>query len=214
MLGFLGGTGPEGKGLALRFALAGEKVFIGSRTSSRGIEASNSLKKFSDNNLFFGGTNSEAASESDVIVAAMPYEGQRETLETLKTSLTGKIVITVVAPLIFNKGAISALPVKDGSAALEAQKILPESRIIGAFQNISARDLLIPSKPIDADVIVCGDDQDAKDYVITLANMIQGVRGINGGGLKNAGYVENLTALLLNINQVYKSHSSIKISGV
>ena len=214
MLGFLGGTGPEGKGLALRFALAGEKVFIGSRTSSRGIEASNSLKKFSDNNLFFGGTNSEAASKSDVIVAAMPYEGQRETLETLKTSLTGKIVITVVAPLIFNKGAISALPVKDGSAALEAQKILPESRIIGAFQNISARDLLIPSKPIDADVIVCGDDQDAKDYVITLANMIQGVRGINGGGLKNAGYVENLTALLLNINQVYKSHSSIKISGV
>ena len=213
MLGFLGGTGPEGKGLALRFALAGEKVFIGSRTSSRGIEASNSLKKFSDNNIF-GGTNSEAASKSDVIVAAMPYEGQRETLETLKTSLTGKIVITVVAPLIFNKGAISALPVKDGSAALEAQKILPESHIIGAFQNISARDLLIPSKPIDADVIVCGDDQDAKDYVITLANMIQGVRGINGGGLKNAGYVENLTALLLNINQVYKSHSSIKISGV
>ena len=213
MLGFLGGTGPEGKGLALRFALAGEKVFIGSRTSSRGIEASNSLKKFSDNNIF-GGTNSEAASKSDVIVAAMPYEGQRETLETLKTSLTGKIVITVVAPLIFNKGAISALPVKDGSAALEAQKILPESRIIGAFQNISARDLLIPNKPIDADVIVCGDDQDAKDYVITLANMIQGVRGINGGGLKNAGYVENLTALLLNINQVYKSHSSIKISGV
>ena len=210
MLGFLGGTGPEGKGLALRFALAGEKVFIGSRTSSRGIEASNSLKKFSDNNIF-GGTNSEAASKSDVIVAAMPYEGQRETLETLKTSLTGKIVITVVAPLIFNKGAISALPVKDGSAALEAQKILPESRIIGAFQNISARDLLIPSKPIDADVIVCGDDQDAKDYVITLANMIQGVRGINGGGLKNAGYVENLTALLLKINQVYKSHSSIKI---
>ena len=213
MLGFLGGTGPEGKGLALRFALAGEKVFIGSRTSSRGIEASNSLKKFSDNNIF-GGTNSEAASKSDVIVAAMPYEGQRETLETLKTSLTGKIVITVVAPLIFNKGSISALPVKDGSAALEAQNILPESRIIGAFQNISARDLLIPSKPIDADVIVCGDDQDAKDYVITLANMIQGVRGINGGGLKNAGYVENLTALLLNINQVYKSHSSIKISGV
>ena len=213
MLGFLGGTGPEGKGLALRFALAGEKVFIGSRTSSRGIEASNSLKKFSDNNIF-GGTNSEAASKSDVIVAALPYEGQRETLETLKTSLTGKIVITVVAPLIFNKGAISALPVKDGSAALEAQKILPESRIIGAFQNISARDLLIPSKPIDADVIVCGDDQDAKDYVITLANMIQGVRGINGGGLKNAGYVENLTALLLNINQVYKSHSSIRISGV
>ena len=213
MLGFLGGTGPEGKGLALRFALAGEKVFIGSRNSSRGIEASNSLKKFSDNNIF-GGTNSEAASKSDVIVAAMPYEGQRETLETLKTSLTGKIVITVVAPLIFNKGSISALPVKDGSAALEAQKILPESRIIGAFQNISARDLLIPSKPIDADVIVCGDDQDAKDYVITLANMIQGVRGINGGGLKNAGYVENLTALLLNINQVYKSHSSIRISGV
>ena len=213
MLGFLGGTGPEGKGLALRFALAGEKVFIGSRNSSRGVEASTSLKKFSNNNIF-GGTNSEAASKSDVVVAAMPYEGQRETLETLKTSLTGKIVITVVAPLIFNKGAISALPVKDGSAALEAQKILPESRIIGAFQNISARDLLIPSKSIDADVIVCGDDQDAKNYVITLANMIRGVRGINGGGLKNAGYVENLTALLLNINQEYKSHSSIKISGV
>ena len=94
MLGFLGGTGPEGKGLALRFALAGEKVFIGSRSSSRGIEASNSLKKLSDNNIF-GGTNSEAASKSDVIIAAMPYEGQKETLETFKEKLIGKIVITV-----------------------------------------------------------------------------------------------------------------------
>jgi hypothetical protein len=213
VLGFLGGTGPEGKGLALRFALAGEKVFIGSRDNSRGIEAANSIKKFSTGNIS-GGTNSDAASKSDIIIAAMPYEGQQETLEPLKTSLSGKIVITVVAPLIFDKGDISALPVKDGSAALEAQKILPESRVIGAFQNISARDLLVPGKPIEADVIVCGDDQDAKDYVITLANMIQGVRGINGGGLKNTGYVENLTALLLNINKVYKVHSSIRISGV
>ena len=116
--------------------------------------------------------------------------------------------------LSFNKGNISALPVKAGSAALEAKEILPESRVIGAFQNISAQDLLLPEKPIDADVIVCGDDQEAKDYVITLANMIEGVRGINGGGLENAGYVEDLTALLLNINKVYKSHSSIRISGV
>ena len=213
MLGFLGGTGPEGRGLALRFALAGEKVFIGSRDNSRGKEAANSFEKFAGENIS-GGTNSDAVSKSDVIIAAMPYEGQKETLETFKEKLIGKIVITVVAPLSFNKGNISALPVKAGSAALEAQQILPESRVIGAFQNISARDLLIPEKPIDADVIVCGDDQEAKDYVITLANMIEGVRGINGGGLENAGYVEDLTALLLNINKVYKSHSSIRISGV
>ena len=213
MLGFLGGTGPEGRGLALRFALAGEKVFIGSRDISRGKAAASSLEKFAEENIS-GGTNSDAAAKSDVIIAAMPYEGQKETLETFKENLVGKIVITVVAPLSFNKGNISALPVKAGSAALEAKEILPESRVIGAFQNISAQDLLIPEKPIDADVIVCGDDQEAKDYVITLANMIEGVRGINGGGLENAGYVEDLTALLLNINKVYKSHSSIRISGV
>ena len=217
MLGFIGGTGPEGKGLALRFAIDGIDVFIGSRHEQRGIEAAEDLiSKFDevDENLVKGGTNKRAASDCEIAVICTPYAGHRETLEDLKQKLIGKTVVDVVAPLSFQKGSVSAIDVEEGSAAQEAQLILPESNVVGAFQNVSAEDLLIPRKQITCDVIDCSNDQSAKEQVMLLGERIPGIRSVDGGNLENAKYVEQLTALLININKIYKSHSSVKIVGI
>ena len=213
MISFIGGTGPEGRGLALRFALSGEEVFLGSRSQERGLEIASSLKELADIQVQ-GGTNKQAAQSGEIIVVATPYDGHMETLTSLSDELHGKIIIAVVAPLTFSNGIISATPVEEGSAAVQAQQILPSSRVVGAFHNISAADLLVPSKPIDSDVIVCADDDEAKKYVIELSEKIEGIRGIDGGRLENSKYSEELTALLLNINKIYKAHSSIRITGI
>ena len=120
----------------------------------------------------------------------------------------------VVAPLSFKKGSVSAITVEEGSAAEQAQLFLPDSLVVGAFQNASAEDLLIPSQDLECDVIVCSNDQSAKEQVMLLGERIPGVRSIDGGNLQNARYVEQLTALLININKIYNAHSSIRIVGI
>ena len=217
MLGFIGGTGPEGKGLALRFAISCINVFIGSRQEQRGVEAAEDLiSKFDeiDDSLVKGGTNVSAASDCEIAVICTPYAGHRETLEDLKQKLIGKTVVDVVAPLSFQKGSITAIEVEEGSAAQEAQLLLPESNVVGAFQNVSAEALIMPSKQVTCDVIVCSNDQSAKEQVMLLGERIPGIRSVDGGNLENAKYVEQLTALLININKIYKSHSSVKIVGI
>ncbi|MBI2165287.1 MAG: NADPH-dependent F420 reductase [Chloroflexi bacterium] len=213
MIGFLGGTGPEGRGLALRFALAGEEVIIGSREATRAQEAARSVSTLAPGLRVKGATNREAAAASIVIVT-VPYAGHRETLASLAHELSGKVVIDVVAPLAFSKGRARAIPVESGSVAQEAQALLPNSRIVSAFHNVSAEDLLEPAKVIDCDVVVCSDDKEAKAQVMALAETIKGVRAVDGDGLENSRYLEDLTALLLNINRIYKGHSMIKIVGI
>ena len=214
MLGFIGGTGPEGRGLALRFALAGEKVLIGSRNEERAKQAAESVLELAPPDSVRGAINSEVAQEADIVFIAVPYTAQRDTLQALKEQLSGKLVVNLIAPMEFNKGRASAIIVEEGSAALESQAILAESTIVAAFQNVSAEDLLVPEKSIDSDVIVCADDAEAKERVMKMVEMIKGARAVNGGGLANARYVENLTALLVTINRIYKAHSSIKITGI
>ena len=214
MLGFIGGTGPEGRGLALRFALAGEHVLIGSRDDSRARQAAGSISESVPQGLVRGAHNLDVAREADVVFVAVPYAAHRDTLASIKEHLAGKIVVDVVAPLAFSNGQARALPVKEGSASLQAQALLPESAVVAAFQAISARDLLAPDRLIDSDVVVCGDNAEAKAVVMKLAEKIEGVRAVNGGGLANARYVEDFTALLLNINRIYKAHSTIKIGGI
>jgi NADPH-dependent F420 reductase len=214
MIGFLGGTGPEGRGLALRFALAGESVIIGSRERERADQAADSIAGHAAEGAIRGGLNLDAATQGDIVFVAVPYAGHRATLDSLSDALRGKIVVDVVAPLEFKKGRASAIRVAEGSAALEAQAVLGDSTVVGAFQNISAEDLLVPDRAIDSDVIVCADDADARKRVIGLANVIDGARGVDGGGLENARYVEDFTAMLLNINRIYRAHSTIKIVGI
>lgn len=214
MLGFLGGTGPEGRGLALRFAMAGEHVLIGSRDPERARAAADSVLQAAPEGQVRGLANADVAREADIVFVVVPYAAQRDTLEALKGSLAGKTIVDAVVPLVFSKGRAAAVPVEEGSAAQQAQAVLPDSTVVAAFHTVSAQELLDPRASIDSDVIVCANAARAKEAVMKLAEKIQGVRAVDGGPLENARYVEEFTALLLNINRIYKAHASIKIVGI
>lgn len=213
-IGLIGGTGPEGKGLAARFALAGHPVIIGSRSTERGAEAAAEITALVPGTSVRGADNATAAREADVIILTVPYSGIGETLAPLAEALAGKIVISAVVPLQFSRARVALLPVPDGSAAEEAQKLLPLSRLAGAFHNLSAQHLLDVSHAIEGDVVVCSGDQEALAAALQLAAEIKGVRGVNGGVLANCRYVEAMTALLININRTYKAETQFKIIGI
>ena len=215
MLTFLGGTGPEGKGLALRLAMAGEATMIGSRDAARGAAAAAELAALAPGTSIKGSDNAGAAAAGDVVFLAFPYEGQRTTLEQLAAALAGKIVVSVIAPMTFERGkGAQAVEVEAGSAAQEAQAMLPDSQVVAAFQNVSAEELQDQDVNMEGDVVVCSDHPEAKKLVMDLADKIPGLRGVDGGGLANAKYVEQITPMLVNINRIYKAHSSIKIVGI
>ncbi|MCS5655961.1 MAG: NADPH-dependent F420 reductase [Dehalococcoidia bacterium] len=215
MLAILGGTGPEGKGLALRLAMAGETPIIGSRDAGRGADAAEELAQSVPGVVIKGSDNAGAVASANVVFLAFPYEGQRPVLEDLGAALKGKIVVSVIAPMKFERGkGASAVEVEAGSAAQEAQDMLPDSQVVAAFQNASAEELLDPSATMEGDVVVCSDHPEAKKLVMELAGKIKDLRGVDGGSLANAKYVEQLTPLLVNINRIYKIHAGIKIVGV
>ena len=215
MLSILGGTGPEGKGLALRLAMAGEPVTIGSRDAARGAAAAGELAALASGARIQGTDNAGAAASGDVVFLAFPYEGQRATLEQLGGALAGKVVVNVIAPMVFERGkGAQAVEVEAGSAAQEAQELLPDSQVVAAFQNVSAEELQETGRHMEGDVVVCSDHADAKRLVMGLADRINHLRGVDGGGLANAKYVEQITPMLVNINRIYKAHSTIKIVGI
>ena len=214
MLSFLGGTGPEGRGLALRYALAGHEVFIGSRDAARGRETAEDLGGKRPEISVKGGGNNEAARLGEVVFICVPYEAQKSLLPEVAGSLEGKVAVNVVAPLSFKKGRAAAVAVAEGSAAEESQSLLPKSEVVAAFQNLSARKLLAAGNPMEGDVVVCSDHDEAKEQVMSLVEVIDGLRAVDGGSLANARYVEQLTALLLNVNRIYRAQSSIKLVGL
>ena len=215
MLAFLGGTGPEGRGLALRMALAGEEVIIGSRDALRAAAAAQELLQAAPGARIQGAENGEAAATARVAFLTFPYEGQRPTLEALGDALDGKVVVNVIAPMVFQRGrGASALEVEAGSAAQEAQELLPNSQVVAAFQNVSAEELQEPGKVMDGDVVVCSGHGEAKVLVMDLVRKIPDLRPVDGGGLANAKYVEQITPLLVNINRIHKIHAGIRIVGI
>ena len=213
MLAILGGTGPEGKGLALRLAMAGEEVVIGSRDAARANDAAKALKELASNLKVTGDVNDVAAQQGDTVFLTVPYEGQAALLQQVAAALAGKVVVNVVAPMVFNRGRARAIQVEDGSAAEESQKILADSHVVAALQNLSAEDLMQPDLTMESDVVVCSDHREAKEQVMGLVQRIPNLRAIDGGALEYARYVESLTALLVNINRIYRCHSTIKIVG-
>lgn len=214
MIGFLGGTGPEGRGLALRFALAGEQVLIGSRQKSNALSAAKAISEVVPGISVDGESNEYVIHNSEQIFITIPYLAQKLLLQRFADNLEGKIVVDTVVPVSFNEGVATSVPVSEGSAALEARAVLHKSILVAAFQTISAHDLLKPDRKINSDVIVCSDNDSAKQDVMKLAEKITGVRSIDGGSLANSQHVENLTILLLNINKLYKARSSVKIVGI
>ncbi|MEW2358771.1 NADPH-dependent F420 reductase [Spirillospora sp. NPDC029432] len=211
-IGILGGTGDQGKGLARRFALAGHQVVIGSRKAARAQEAADDL---GSDLPVRGAENPVAAGESDVVVVAVPWEGHKATLESLRDELAGKIVVDCVNPLGFDKRGAFPLEVEEGSAAQQAAAVLDGSRVVAAFHHVSAKLLLDPEVgEMELDVLVLGDDREATDLVQALAGRIPGMRGVYGGRLRNAGQVEAFTANLISMNRRYKAHAGLRITDV
>jgi 8-hydroxy-5-deazaflavin:NADPH oxidoreductase len=215
VIGILGGTGDQGRGLARRFALAGHQVIIGSRSPERAAAAAQEI-----GHGVQGQANADAARGASVVIAAVPWEGHGDLLTGLAAELAGKIVVDCVNPLGFDQRGAYALPVAEGgpaegSAAQQAAALLPGSRVVAAFHHVSAILLLDPEvDTIDLDVMVLGDDREATDLVQALAARIPGVRGIYAGRLRNCGQIEALTANLVSINRRYKAHAGLRVTDI
>ena len=214
-VGVLGGTGPQGKGLAFRWAKAGLKVVIGSRSADRAETTAKELRELAGVDNVAGADNLETASKADVVLVAVPWDGHGELLASLREALAGKIVIDCVNPLGFDKQGPHALHVEEGSAAQQAEALLPDSRVTAAFHHVSAVHLVDPAvESVDTDVLVLGDDREATDLVRGLADAVPGMRGVYAGRLRNAGQVEALTANLIAVNRRYKAHAGLRVTDI
>lgn len=214
-VGFLGGTGEQGRGLARRLAMAGSPVIIGSRDAERASATAAELAAGVPGSSVQGMTNADCARAADVLVVAVPWDGHAALLEGLREELRGKIVVDCVNPLGFDKQGAYALQVPEGSAAQQAEQLLPDSRVAAAFHHVSAVLLLDDQvDSINTDVLVLGDDREATDITQALASLIPGMRGVYGGRLRNAGQVEGLTANLISVNRRYKAHAGIRVTDV
>ena len=210
----LGGTGPQGRGLARRFAQAGLDVVLGSRTEEKGAAAAAALTEALG--VTVRGTDNRSAAEAgDVVLVVVPWEGHAELLTSLKPALAGKVVVDCVNPLGFDKQGAFALPVEEGSATQQAAAILTESTVVGAFHNVSAVLLEDPAvERVETDVLVLGDEREATDLVQALADAVPGMRGVYGGRRRNAHQVEALTANLISVNRRYKAHAGVRMTDV
>jgi NADPH-dependent F420 reductase len=208
-IGILGGTGPQGRGLARRLAEAGHPIVLGSRSVERAAQTAESIGV----DGVTGGSN-EAAAAADLVIVTVPYDGHADLLTSLAGQLAGKIVVDCVNPLGFDKHGPYALAVADGSAAQEAQRILPDSTVVAAFHHLSAARLEDPEvQRFDEDVLVLGEDRDAVGAVIELAAAaLPGGRGVFAGRLRNAHQVEALTANLIAVNRRYKTHAGLRLT--
>ncbi len=210
----LGGTGKEGKGLAFRWARAGYRVMIGSRTAEKAIGAAHEIKEMLEDGISVEGmTNLEAAHEANIIVLTVPYSAHRDTLESVKDELKGKILVDVTVPLVPPKVATVQMPAA-GSAAQEARQIVGDDvRVCAAFQNISHEHLL-DNADVECDVLVTGTSKDARAETIKLVEAA-GLHGWDAGPIENSVVVEGLTSVLIGINKKYGStHAGIKITGI
>ncbi|WP_079431689.1 NADPH-dependent F420 reductase [Streptomyces katrae] len=210
VVGVLGGTGDQGRGLAYRLARAGQKVIIGSRAADRAETAARELGLGVE-----GADNAECARRSDIVIIAVPWEGHAKTLEALREDLAGKLVVDCVNPLGFDKQGAYALQVEEGSAAQQAAALLPNSRVTAAFHHLSAVLLQDTSvEEIDTDVMVLGDSRADTDLVQALAARIPGMRGVFAGRLRNSHQVEAMVANLISTNRRYKAHAGLRLTDV
>ncbi len=208
----LGGTGKEGSGLARRWAVNGYQVIIGSRSEERAVEAAKQINEELGGEYLTGMENSAAAEEADIVVLSVPYSAHRPTLEAVKDQLAGKTLVDVTVPTPFPQPAV----IPEGkSAAQEAQALVGDDvNVVSAFQNVSSGKLKKLDSSVDTDVLITGDDEDAKKNVVALVEAA-GMRGIDAGPLANAIAAEALTAVLYHVNKTYKIRGAgIRITGV
>jgi 8-hydroxy-5-deazaflavin:NADPH oxidoreductase len=218
-IAIVGGTGPEGSGLALRWARSGETIVIGSRDAARAAAcAEEIIRRAGTPAQVRGAENAAAVAEAEIVVVTVPFVGHAATLKKLKRSFRpGAILIDTVVPLAAGVGDLATRVVLpwQGSAAEQAAELAPkELAVAAALHNISS-ELLQGDGPVDCDVIVCADDERAREAAAELAEHIPGVRAVNGGRLESARFVEQITALLIAINSRYKIHTAgLRITGL
>ncbi|NLZ29677.1 MAG: NADPH-dependent F420 reductase [Methanomicrobiales archaeon] len=217
-IGVIGGTGGQGLGIAVRFAQAGEDVIIGSRTIEKAQAAADKVKDILGNSANVkGAENLDAAKEADILVLTVPLPAQKSTLLSIKEAAAGKPLLDATGPL---EATIGGSPTKyislpDGSAAQRSQAILPDARVICAFNNISEHCLMAVDGEIDCDCLICGNDKEAKALVTPVIEKIPGVRVIDCGGLERACIIEKITPLLIGLNIRNKSQfGGIRITGL
>ncbi|RIV37945.1 NADPH-dependent F420 reductase [Micromonospora radicis] len=216
-VGIIGGTGDQGRGLAYRFARAGQPVLIGSRSAERAAQSAAEIAALPG--VPAGGVtgtdNDEVARRSDVVIIAVPWDGHAATVAALAEPLAGKIVVDCVNPLGFDKQGPYALPVPEGSAVQQAAALLPDSRVCAAFNHVSAPLLADPEiDRIDLDVLICTEQRELVDVVAALAARIPGMRGVYAGRLRNAHQIEAFTANLIAINRRYKTHAGVRVTDL
>ncbi|MFV2041310.1 MAG: NADPH-dependent F420 reductase [Candidatus Hydrothermarchaeales archaeon] len=204
MIGFIGGTGNQGRALAYRLAANGEKVILGSRTLEKAEKIVSKYTCEPGSSSLSAGTNAEAAEQGEIVFITLPYKSMKTTLVPLKDSLKGKIVVDVINPLTNNNTH------RGISASEELQLHLPKSRVVCAFKNVSSYLIGKVGEDVDVDSIVCSDDNEAKQKIIELSERI-GIPSINGGALENALASELLTRLLLQLNKEKNAETGIKI---
>jgi len=222
-IAIVGGTGPEGSGLALRWSRAGETVIIGSRAVQRATEAAEKLRQDVGGEAgvparhVSGAENIVACRSADIVILTVPFEVHAEMLKHLKPALRpGQVLVDATVPLAASVGgrATRTLGVWQGSAAQQAAELVPDGvSVVAAFHNTSAH-VLLGDGPVDCDVIVCSDDKDAAKRVRALARKIPGVRALDGGKLENARIVEQITAMLIGLNIRHKGHAGVRITGL
>lgn len=210
----LGGTGREGSGLARRWALNGYRVIIGSRDAEKAIRRAGEINAELGGDYVTGLSNADAAQQATLAVLTVPYSAHRATLESVKAFLSGKILVDVTVPVEYPNLTTARVP-EGKSAALEAQAILGETvKVVSAFQNVSSANLKDPNAPLNCDILVTGNETDAKKEVIRLVEAA-GMRGFDAGSLANSVAAEALTPVLIYINQTYKAKGAgIRIVNV
>lgn len=214
-VGIIGGTGDQGRGLAYRFARAGQAVLIGSRAAQRAVKAADEINALAGVATVCGGDNVDVATRSDIVIIAVPWDGHGDIVASLREPLVGKVVVDCVNPLGFDKQGPYALRVEEGSAVQQAAALLPESRVCAAFNHVSAPLLADPTvERIDLDVLICSEDREMAAIVAALAARIPGMRGVYAGRLRNAHQVEAFTANLIAINKRYKAHAGIRVTDL
>jgi NADPH-dependent F420 reductase len=214
-IAIVGGTGPQGSGLGYRFAKGGHRVLLGSRSRERAAAVAAELAGRVDTGSIEGAENAKAVEIADLVLLAVPYAGHDELVAELAPQLANKIVISCVNPLGFDKRGPYGLDLGPTSAAETAQRLVPDSTVVGAFHHLSAVSLASDAEMLDhEDVLLCGDDADAKAVVMELAATITGKPGIDAGPLRLARQLEPLTAVLISINKRYKIRSGIAVTGL
>jgi NADPH-dependent F420 reductase len=214
VLAVIGGSGAEGSGLAVRWAKAGHKVLIGSRTADKAQAATEKLNALLGGGTIEGLDNLAAATRAEIVVLTVPYAGQLGTLRDIKGALAGKILVDVTVPLVPPRVARVQLPAGGSAVEIAQQELGPEVRVVSAFQNVSAHHLMDLDHAVDCDVLVTGDDKDAREVVVGLVAAL-GMRGLHAGSLANSAAAEALTSVLVFMNRHYKSPGAgIRITGL